>query len=134
MSHPESNTALSRSPLTALLSPLAFGSPAWLLQKWREFNEIDSTRRGDLNSMIRIYAATCTIGGTAVALIRVATYFAAITMVIGSHQLRREFWDEFRRTTAAGLTADKLERRAELAFSWQNWVFNRVYAFTRICH
>ncbi|KAF4623989.1 hypothetical protein G7Y89_g14187 [Cudoniella acicularis] len=34
--------------------------------------------------------------------------------------------------TVDGMTANELRRRAELAASWQNWVFNGVFMFVTV--
>lgn len=125
MSHPAQNTSLSlstrllyylgpsstilltsiASPRTALLSPLAFLPTAWFLRKWRESNNINPSRLGELEPMMWTYAAAGTIGITAVGLTQMITCKAASIILF---------------------TADELTRRAELAASWQNWVFNRI--------
>jgi RsiW-degrading membrane proteinase PrsW (M82 family) len=54
---------------------------------------------------------------------------AVSTVLFPSGEIRAEFWTEFSRTTVAGLTEAQLHRRAELASSWQNWVFNGVLTY-----
>ena len=79
--------------------------------------------------MIWTYAAACTVGLTTVMLVQMVTCSAASSILFGLGQTRADFWNEFRRSTIDGLTADELTRRAELAVSWQNWVFNSVFTF-----
>jgi PrsW family intramembrane metalloprotease len=150
MSHPAQNTSLSlsarllcylgppsvilltsiASPRTGLLSPLAFLPTVWFFQKWRESNNKNPSRRGELEPMIWIYAATGTVGLAIVVLIQIVTGFAASRILFfGSGKTRRDFFNEFQRSTIDGLSADELTRRAELAVSWQNWVFNSLLTF-----
>ena len=82
-----------------------------------------------MEPMIWTYAATGTVGLATAALIQVVTGYAASTILFGSGETRREFLKEFGRSTIDGLTADQLRRRAELAFSWQDWAFNGAFAF-----
>lgn len=144
MSHPAQNTSVSLSarllcylgppsaillasiaaPRTALLSPIAFLPTAWLFKQWREANFINPSCRGELEPMIWTYAATGTFGLTAVMLVQMAICSAVSTILFGSGQISKDFWNEFQRSTVDGLTVDELSHRAELAGSWQNWVFN----------
>ncbi|CAF9936810.1 hypothetical protein IMSHALPRED_010909 [Imshaugia aleurites] len=149
MSHPAPNTSLSlsarllcyfgppsaiiltsiASPRTALLSPLAILPTAWLFHRWRESNNVSPARRGELEPMIWTYAAAGTVGLTAVMLVQLFTCYAVSTLLFAPGEPRKDFWHEFRRSTAEGLTADKLTHRAKLAVSWQNWVFNSAFTF-----
>ena len=79
--------------------------------------------------MIWTYVATGTVGLATAALIQIVTCFTASTVFFGAGQTRRDFLNEFMRSTIDGLTADELTRRAELAVSWQNWAFNSLFAF-----
>lgn len=149
MAHPNQNTSISlsarllcyigppsailltaiASPRTALLSPFAFLPTAWLFRKWRLSNNANPSRRGELEPMIWIYAAAGTVGLTTVMLVQLVICSAASTILFGSGKTKVEFWTEFQRSTIDGLTASELTRRAELAASWQNWVFNSVLTF-----
>ncbi|MCJ1375958.1 hypothetical protein MMC20_007196 [Loxospora ochrophaea] len=117
------------SPQTGLLSPLAFLPTAWFFNKWRKANNTNPSRRGELEPMIWTFAAIGTVGITALVLVQMATCSAASAILFGSGQLKKDFWNEFRRGTSDGLTANELTRRAQLASSWQNWVFNGVLTF-----
>lgn len=79
--------------------------------------------------MIWTYATAGTVGLTAVALVQMVSCSAVGTLLFGAGQGRTDFWNEFRRSSVQGLTADELTRRAALAGSWQNWVFNGVLTF-----
>ncbi|MCJ1396340.1 hypothetical protein MMC18_009229 [Xylographa bjoerkii] len=117
------------SPKTALLSPLAFLPTAWFFRKWRESNDVDASRRGELESIIWLYAAAGTVGLCTVALVQIVICKAASAILFGSDEMRKSFWTEFQRSTIDGLTAAELTRRAKLAASWQNWAFNSVLTF-----
>ena len=149
MSHPTPNTSLSlsarlfcylgppsailltyiASPKTAFLSPLAFLPTAWLFTKWRASNTINPSRRGELEPLLWTYATAGTLGLITVMLFQIAICTATSTILFGSGPMRETFWTEFARGTIDGLTADELTRRAQLASSWQNWVFNGVLTF-----
>lgn len=116
------------SPRTALLSPLTFLPTAWFLRKWRECNEKDPSRRGDLEPMIWTYAVAGTVGITTVALVQIAVCKATSALLFRP-EMRKDFWTEFGRATVEGLTGDELKHRTGLAASWQNWVFNGVFTF-----
>jgi RsiW-degrading membrane proteinase PrsW (M82 family) len=53
----------------------------------------------------------------------------AICILFGRGPTRNAFWNELWRGTVDGLTADELARRAQLAATWQNWVFNAIFTF-----
>ena len=117
------------SPRTAVLLPFAFIPTAYFFRIWRASNNFNSSRRGELEPMIWTYAAAGTVGLTTVALVQMVTGFAVGTMLFGAGEMRNDFWKELQRSTIAGLTADELARRAALAVSWQNWVFNSAMTF-----
>lgn len=118
------------SPRTALLTPLAFLPTAWFYREWREANNVDPSRRGELEPMIWTYAAAGTAGLASVALIQLVICKAATTVLFGSGTaVEKDFWTEFLRSSIKGLTASEITRRAELGASWQNWVFNAVLTF-----
>jgi RsiW-degrading membrane proteinase PrsW (M82 family) len=149
MSHPGQNTSVSlsarllcylgppstilltsiASPQAALLSPVAFLPTALFFGKWREFNESNPSRRGELEPMIWTYAAAGTVGLTTVALVQIVICKAATTILFRSGNMRKAFWTEFVRSTINGLTVDELARRAELAASWQNWAFISLFTY-----
>jgi len=80
--------------------------------------------------MIWTYTATCTLGITSVALIQMGIAKAASALIFGSGSvMNKDFWTEFGRSTIDGLTGEVLTRRAHLASSWQNWVFNGALMF-----
>ena len=79
--------------------------------------------------MIWTYATTGTVGLVGVALIQLAAGYAISTVLFGTGDVRNEFIKEFQRSSINGLTAGEIARRAELAASWQNWVFNGVFTF-----
>ena len=64
-------------------------------------------------------------------LVQMTICAAASTIIfIGSDdQTKDEFWIEFARGSVDGLSTDELARRADLAASWQNWVFIGVLSF-----
>ena len=119
----------SLSPRTALLSPLSFVPTALFFRNWRQSNKIDSARRGELEPIVWTYAAAGTLGLASAALAQVVICKGVSAILFRSDQVRAEFWEEFTRTTIAGLTADQLARRNELAASWENWVFNATLTF-----
>jgi RsiW-degrading membrane proteinase PrsW (M82 family) len=149
MSHPAPNTSLSLSARllcylgppsailltstvssrTALLSPLAFLPTAWFAKKWREYNHIDPSCRGELEPMVWIFASAGTVGLAAAGLVQLVICKAASTILFRSIPMREAFWSEFQRSTIDGLTADQLTRRAGLAATWQNWAFNATLTF-----
>lgn len=117
------------SPKTALLSPGAFLPTLWFYQRWQRSNNEDPTRRGELASMVWIYAAMSTLGITSVALLQMGAVRLVSPLLFRSETTRKAFWQEFSRATVTGLTSKELAQRAQLAAGWQNWVFNGVLAF-----
>jgi hypothetical protein len=80
--------------------------------------------------MIWTYVAVGTFGLAAVSLFQLAIVKAGNLLLFGSDSaMRKKFWTEFARNTINGLSADELSRRAELASSWQNWVFMAGFSF-----
>ncbi|KAL9113466.1 MAG: hypothetical protein Q9227_002507 [Pyrenula ochraceoflavens] len=114
------------SPRTALLSPVAFIPTAWSFKQWQKVIDVQPSRRGKLETMVWTFAATGTIGITSVALVQMAICSGVGRLLFKSSQTRKDFFEEFGRATVEGLTADQLAYRAQLASSWQNWVFNAV--------
>ena len=119
------------SPSIALLSPLAFLPTACLFITWRRSNTASPSRRADLEPLIWTYVAAGTVGLVVVMLVQMAICSAASTILfMGSdEEMRDGFWIEFARGSIEGLSTDELARRAELADSWQNWVFIGVLSF-----
>ena len=79
--------------------------------------------------MIWTYVAAGTAGLGAVMGVQMAVCSAAIALLFGSGKMKDNFWTEFGRSSIHGLTTEELTYRAELAASWQNWVFNAVLSF-----
>jgi len=79
--------------------------------------------------MIWVFTAAGTLGLAAVALVQIAICKAASALLFRSDTTRKDFWTEFGRGSVAGLTSEQLMRRAELAGSWQNHVFNLFLTF-----
>ncbi len=119
------------SPQTALLSPLACAPPGWFYSKWRKANAVNPTNRGELEPMIWIFAAAGTLGLATAAVTQMGICLAASRVLFGpgSGERSKYFWQEVQRATVDGLTADQISNRAVLASSWQNWVFNGIFAF-----
>lgn len=115
------------SPRTGLLSPLTFLPTAWFYQKWRQLNKKSPSRRGELQPLVWTFALTGTLGLTVVALVQVGVIKAVSALFLPETQ--RDFWIEWVRPTVAGLTENQINRRAELASSWQNWVLNGAFSF-----
>jgi hypothetical protein len=148
MSHPAQNTSLSlsarllcylgppsailtslASPRTALLSPLTFLPTAWFYKIWQKSNSINPSCRGELEPMVWTYAAVGTVGLTTVMLVQMVAFKAISAILFDSGKMKGDFWKEFSRSTINGLTAGELTYGAELAASWQNWIFNSGFAF-----
>ena len=115
------------SPRTALLSPLAFLPTASFFRTWRISNDANPSRHAELEPLIRTYVAAGTLGLVAVMLVQTTICSVASTILfIGSNdKTKDEFWTELARSSIDGLSTDELARRADLAASWQNWVFHR---------
>ncbi len=81
--------------------------------------------------MIWIFATAGTLGLAAAATTQMGIFFAASRALFGprSGEKSKFFWREIQRATVDGLTADQISSRAILASSWQNWVFNGIFAF-----
>lgn len=150
MSHrPAHNTSLSRSarlacylgppsailltaiasPRTALLAPLAFLPTAWFYHRWRRSNKLNPARRGALEPMVWIYASCGTLGLAAVAVVQTIAGYATTFLLFGPSQSREDFVTEALRSTVDDLTPSQLARRAQLASTWQNWVFMLLFSF-----
>ncbi|KAF7116899.1 hypothetical protein CNMCM5793_005529 [Aspergillus hiratsukae] len=117
------------SPKTALLSPLSLVPTAVFYRKWRKSSEAAPARHAELEPLIWTFTLSGTLGLAAAAAVQMGICQAVSAVLFSSEELRREFWDEFSRTTIAGLTEAQLMRRAELASSWQNWVFNGALTY-----
>ena len=146
MSHPAPNTSLSTSarllcylgppsailltslssPQTAIFSFLTFLPTACFFQKWRSLNNTSPSRRGELEPLLWTYTLTGTIGLGACALLQLISAYLTSTLLFGSSS---DFLTELVRSSTTELTAPQLLRRASLANSWQNWLFNLTFTF-----
>lgn len=117
------------STRTGLLSPIAFIPTAIAYKIWHKANNIDRSRRGDLETLVWSFASTGTIGVFALLTAQVTVLTAATRLLFPDPNVREAFMTEFGRSTIEDLTA--AERAARLAFSasWQNWVFNTTLSF-----
>lgn len=117
------------SPRTALVSPVAFLPTAWFFRRWRASDYVDPSRRGELEPMIWTYVAVGTVGLATAMSVQMVICSAVSRILFRSGEMRDHYWTEFQRSSIDGLTADELARRAELAFSWQNWVFGTIFTY-----
>lgn len=115
------------SPKTALLSPLALLHTGCFYRIWQRLNKADPSRRGEMEPMVWTYAISGTLGIGAVAILQVVTGLGLSTILFGSGERRAFFLKEAMRSTVDGLTEDELSRRAAMAHSWQNWIFNAIF-------
>jgi PrsW family intramembrane metalloprotease len=118
------------SPKTGLLTPLAFLPTAYAYRKWSSSNKRNPSRRAELEPMIWTYAAAGTLGLIGVGLIQIAVC-KAVSSILFYHdpQANKDFWTEFARSSIEGLTSGELMKRAEIAWSWRNWVFTGALTF-----
>ncbi|OJJ42752.1 hypothetical protein ASPZODRAFT_137145 [Penicilliopsis zonata CBS 506.65] len=131
----------SVSPRAALFTPLAFLPTAWFYKKWQQRINNESTKsekesseselepESQLEPLVWTFAAASTLGITTAAATQGAICVLASKLLFPSQDVRRTFWEEFRRASIADLTAGELASRTQLASSWQNWAFNAVLAF-----
>ncbi|KAK3719078.1 hypothetical protein LTR37_004642 [Vermiconidia calcicola] len=117
------------SPKTALLSPLAFVHTGYLYKKWYDANRAEPSRRGKLEPMVWTFATAGTLGLEAMAVIQAAVGYAICTLIFGNGETRSYFLEEVGRSSIAGLTDDELAHRAELAWSWKNWILYGLTCF-----
>jgi hypothetical protein len=86
-------------------------------------------RRADLEPLIWTTLISATAGvGTAVA-VQFAIGYGTATALFGNGETRGFFVREGMRASLDGLSFDDIARRAVLASSWQNTVFNAVFSF-----
>lgn len=111
------------SPKAGLLSPLVCLPTAGFYLKWREANKNDPSQRAELEPLVWTYIVQGTIGLAGVLVTQIGICRIASSVVFDSAQMRKDFWREFARSTISGLTPSQLAHRAQLASSWQNWVF-----------
>lgn len=114
------------STQTALLSPLTFIPSALCFWQWKRANNANPSHRSELEPLTWTYASVETLGLAGAAVAQLGLCYAAGTLLFGSAELRDYIFNELQRGTIAGLTIDELSRRAALAASWQNWIFNSI--------
>ncbi|GFF84759.1 hypothetical protein IFM61606_03038 [Aspergillus udagawae] len=117
------------SPKTALLSPLSLVPTAVFYRKWRKRSRASPARHAELEPLIWTITLSGTLGLAAAAAVQMGICQAVSAVLFSSEELRTEFWAEFSRITITGLTGEQLDRRAELASSWQNWIFNGTLTY-----
>ncbi|KUJ07639.1 uncharacterized protein LY89DRAFT_631235 [Mollisia scopiformis] len=117
----------SISPQTALLSPLTLIPSTIFYRQWKHS---PPSQRADLEPLIWTFVSAGTLGLAIVAAAQMAIVSIASPLIFRSNPgLKDEFWVEFQRHSIEGLNAEVLGRRARIAASWQNWVFNGVLFF-----
>ena len=79
--------------------------------------------------MIWTYVAVGTVGLATAMSVQMVICSAVSRILFRSGEMREYYWSEFQRSSIDGLTAGELTRRAELAFSWQNWVFGTIFTY-----
>ncbi|KAL9623495.1 MAG: hypothetical protein Q9160_002175 [Pyrenula sp. 1 TL-2023] len=117
------------SPKAGLLSPLACLPTAGFYLKWREANRKDPSKRAELEPLVWTYVVQGTLGVSVVLLAQMGICRIASSLLFESDLMRKDFWQEFGRSTISGLTPTQLSYRSQLASSWQNWVFNAALSF-----
>ncbi|KAI9752644.1 MAG: hypothetical protein M4579_005538 [Chaenotheca gracillima] len=117
------------SPRVAILAPIAFVPTAWFYRRWRDSNKSNPSRRGELEPMIWTYAAVGTVGLVADIVVQMGICYATTALLFGLGEANDTYWAEFQRSTIEGISAEDITRRATLAASWQNWVFNGVLCY-----
>ncbi|RHZ67351.1 uncharacterized protein CDV56_108983 [Aspergillus thermomutatus] len=117
------------SPKAALLSPLSLVPTAVFYRTWRKRRNASPSRHAELEPLLWTFTLSGTLGLAAAAAVQMGICQAMSAVLFSSDELRTEFWTEFGRTTIAGLIEEQLGRRAELASSWQNWVFNGALTY-----
>jgi len=118
------------SPKTGLLAPLAFLPTAWAYKKWREANEVDPSRRAELEPMVWIYALTATAGIAAVSALQAGVGYGLATVLYGNGEGRKMFLQEAMRNTVTDLSPEIIKRRAELATSSRYIAFYVLTCFS----
>ncbi|KAH1434553.1 hypothetical protein KXX32_000189 [Aspergillus fumigatus] len=117
------------SPKAALLSPLSLVPTAVLCKKWKKRRNASPARHAEIEPLIWTFTLSGTLGLAAAAVVQMGICQAVGAVLLPCEDLRTEFWTEFGRATVSGLTEEQLLRRAELASSWQNWVFNGTLTY-----
>lgn len=80
--------------------------------------------------MIWTFAAAGTLGLAAVAGVQIGILKGVGYVIFyGRERMAEEYWEEFGRGSVEGLAGETVTRRAELAGSWQGWVFNALFTF-----
>lgn len=118
------------SPKAALLSPVAFIPTVWGYKKWQEANAADPSRRADLESLVWTYALTATLGLATASIIQAGIGYGIATLLYGNGEARSFLLQEAMRPTAAGLSPEVIERRAEIASSLRYTTLYVVTLFT----
>ena len=117
------------SPKAGLLTPLAFLPAAGLYKTYSESVAKEPDRRANLEPLIWTTLVSATAGlGTAV-VVQFATGYATATALFGNGETRDFFVREAMRASLDGLSSVDIARRAVLASSWQNTVFNAAFSF-----
>jgi hypothetical protein len=118
------------SPMTGLISPLAFLPTTYAYRKWANSNKQNPQRRGELEPMIYTYALAGTVGLLGVSLIQMGVVkVVSFFLFYHDRQASKDFWTEFFRVSIEGLKSNELAKRAGIAWSWKNWVLNGALTF-----
>lgn len=115
------------SAKAAVLTPLVFLPTVVVYYWWVRANRTSHQSRGELEPLIWTYLIVG-IGGTlALSIAQLSMYFVLVSVTMGPDA--NDYWTEFLRGTAEGLTAEQRQRRAEIASSWQHWLLTFLFSY-----
>lgn len=149
MSRPKANTSISlsarlalylgppatvlfistSSPRAGLVTPLAFLPAAGLYKVYSKAISKDPSRRANLEPLIWTVVVSATAGVAAAAAVQIATSYSFATALFGNGETRNFFVKQALLATTDDLSIDDIARRAVLATSWQNTLFNALFSF-----
>ena len=117
------------SPVTGLLTPLAFLPAAGLYKAYATSASKDSSRRANLEPLIWTCVLSTTVGVAAATAVQAFVGYSTATVLFGNGEARDYFVREAMRASTDGLSAQDISQRAALAWSWQTTAFNAICSF-----
>lgn len=115
------------SAKAALLSPFVFLPTYGMYYVWALANRARPEHHGQLETMVWIYFSVSIIGTTLLGLTQLLAYLLLVSVVMGDRA--SEYWTEFLRGTVEGMLPEERAKRANLAFTWQNWLLTILFSF-----
>ena len=128
--HQQSSRLPQRPPKQHFSHPSHTFPTAWAYHEWCKANTTNPSRRAQLEPLVWTYALSTTVGVAAVSAVQAGVGYTLTTLFYGTGEARSLIINEAMRNTTAGLSAETILQRAEIAKSWKYLSLMTLIFFT----